>query len=710
MEKIIITFQQVKVEEPTFFVCHAHFPGAQNVKVAPAISQETIFRQRSKAKCTIKIKDPTFYEGLCIVLLRKLHSSVVGWQPHARCRLERSASGLYQGILIEESTLNPCGKLELTIPTKWLSSTQNSEKDDKSLLLRKWFLVPSEQKEMVDQFVEKATWWFKDGGSKPYPKIQTPEEKVFLSRTHCPFWNNKQDSLPGWCFSMDLPRNPRYTEDEFESILKLASMLLFFTTEGQKREDQEQGNVIAIALVIFGGSIRYTQDLSSSKESVERFSSLGRNDGVGDCEDIAKESIMAFMELKNMNLTNNDKKNPLLAAAHSKAQEYVPALALVTVRDNRQYFAHAVAMLIPKSFFTQTDNKPSESQCLLCDGTYLCYPKYDVVNNWKRPYEYRYVVSAMLCEPLYDEHGKTTREIYFKYTDEPNSYAVKLKDLCMNRSRVSWERTHALLSKDQEQTFQNILTANRPIVSSTLTGEWTVAERFIILQRRKLQTLLGFPIPLVFPTNTSQIKDYIKKDVEYTGVVKGTSYVMNGVGTFGAVDRPYLGAVGGGWHSHNIQVNHSEKFSPPSHYDIIVFIAMRATGMYLNEKTLFKIELICALKSVYEMTESHFLKGNAKNACQIIADRLRMRLRMRLTTANSVTVYKVASKLTKALLSEGGDKSIIRQAENMVALRKMFTDEEACEEYLRLYEIVGITIVRLEREKRQEMITFLCNS
>jgi len=40
----------------------------------------------------------------------------------------------------------------------------------------------------------------------------------------------------------------------------------------------------------------------------------------------------------------------------------------------------------------------------------------------------------------------------------------------------------------------------------------------------------------------------------------------------------------------------------------------------------------------------------------------------------------------------------------------MFTDEEACEEYLRLYEIVGITIVRLEREKRQEMITFLCNS
>ena len=163
MEEIIITFAELDVDEPTFFVCHAHFPGAQNVKVAPAISQETIFRQRSKAKCTIKIKDPTFYEGLCIVLLRKLHSSVVGWQPHGRCRLKRSASG-YQGILIEESTLNPCGKLELTIPTKWLSSTQNSEKDDKSQLLRKWFLVPpehsgsavsqSEQKEMVAQFVE----------------------------------------------------------------------------------------------------------------------------------------------------------------------------------------------------------------------------------------------------------------------------------------------------------------------------------------------------------------------------------------------------------------------------------------------------------------------------------------------------------------------------------------------------------------------------
>ena len=706
MEEIIITFAEVDVDEPTFFVCHAHFPGAQNVKVAPAISQETIFQPQSKAKCTIVINNPTHYEGLCIVLLRKLHSSVVGWQPHGRCRLERSASGLYQGILIEESTLNPCGKLELTIPQKWLPSTQKSEKDDKSQLLRKWFLVPSEQKKMVNQFVEKATWWFKDGGSKPYPKIQTDEEKEFLSRTHCPFWNNKRDSLPGWCFGMDLPRNPRYTEDEFESVLKLASMLLFFTTEGQKREDQEQGNVIAIALVIFGGSIRYMQDLSSSKESVERFSSLGRNDGVGDCEDIAKESIMAFMELKNMNLTNSDKKNSLLAAAHTKAQEYVPALALVTVCDNRQYFAHAVAMLIPKSFFTQTDD--TESQCLLCDGTYLCYPKYDVVNKWKRPYEYRYVVSAMLCEPLYDEHGKSTREIYFKYKDGPGSYAVELKDLCMNRRLVSWERTHALLSEDQEQIFRNILTANRPIVSSTLTGEWTVAERFIILQRRKLQTLLGFPIPLVFPTNTSQIKDYIEKDVEYTGVLEGTSYVMNGVGTFGAVDRPYLGAVGGGWHSHNIQVNHLEKFSPPSHYDIIVFIAMRATGMYLHEKTLFKIELICALKSVYEMTESHFLEDNAKNGCQIIADRLRMRF----TTAdvNSVTVYDVASKLTKALLSEGGDKSIIRQAEKMVALRNMFTDEEACEEYLRLYEIVGITIVRLERKKRQEMITFLCDS
>ena len=159
MEEIIITFAEVDVDEPTFFVCHAHFPGAQNVKVAPAISQETIFRPQSEAKCTIVINNPTHYEGLCIVLLRKLHSSVVGWQPHARCRLKSSASG-YQGILIEESTLKQCGKLELTIPKKWLSSTQNSEKNDESQLLRKWFLVPSEQKEMVAEFVKEATSWF----------------------------------------------------------------------------------------------------------------------------------------------------------------------------------------------------------------------------------------------------------------------------------------------------------------------------------------------------------------------------------------------------------------------------------------------------------------------------------------------------------------------------------------------------------------------
>lgn len=735
------------------FACHAHFPGATS-RISFQSGEKKIRGNQECISLHLDLpSDSECYRGVSFVLLKKENNSVVSWYPYARCRVENLTVSKQTYQMKEENNNSFKTGVKLCVKSSVELSLKTKEK---GTLIDEWFLVPKCFEQAIEKMRKEGMQWFKSSGGEEGTSDERrnrananphadERERKFITNTHMPYWNNNLKSLPGWFFAVDNPETDRYEKSIFQEVLCLAKIMLHFTNKEAAREEDV---LLGLMLTVFGGSVRYGKDIApGSGKGIERFSSLARNDGMGDCEDIAKESCMCLSELKR--LEYSDESSELLHKVIEASKKYIPAILLVTVKSDDQMFAHAVCCLIPRSFFDSEGD--SKDECLLCDGTYLCFPKYDCPlpdencegRGWSRPYEYRYVVSAMLCEPLYadGDESKEIREVYFSYDEKGSSYGVLLKHLCgRGEKKVHWKSTHEAFDEKASETIRTILRANRPIAGDTATGEWSVAERFTLLQRHRLKKLMGCSFPLVYPENGIQMLDRTLGLQEFTGFydLVNKQYVETTAGFYAGVPRhcyseslwnkPIL------YHNHHVNKDFADqKYNPPSHWDVLIFIAMRATRTFIKnrdaenpkkeksaegESALVKLEIVPEKDNVFEIVESVYLYPDAFDSCAYVIEELEKQQDAYAMTPENV--YGLAHSIIRQKLDEKEkDLEEVKEPKKWIPwlleeyvnqgtrAEGMFMDERACENYLFAYEEIGITIIRHSRKKRDE-ISVLC--
>ena len=733
------------------FVCRAFFPGFEEVYE----SAETRVRTERDA-VRLTVSPPGKYRefrGLSLVLLKRTKGSVASWEPYGRTRILHVPRGESEHWLREENgSETPSAKLLIKNDGAFLrTKTEGS-------LAYGWFFVPVSFAHLPKLVGETEGWFETVGDSSSKGRYErfskgtaaaatfAAKKKVsvsrkfeeadqkFVQRTHMPYWNNKKASpehltLPGWFFAVEAPSRNRFDVREFEEVFCKAKLLLHFT--GFTGAEQSAAARLALGMTVFGGSIRYASDVAPfSGKGVERFSSLGRNDGQGDCEDIAKESCMCFREFKNL----REEEVPVsIVDLWKESQKYIPVVLLVTVRTfkEKKRFAHAVCGLLPASFLRSPPSKrQSRGELLLCDGTYLCYPRFACEGKgWKRPYEYRHVVSAMTCEPVEQDDGHV-REIYFSYAEEKeDSYGVWLEDLCLRPELVTWRGTHSPVSAETMRGIEDILTANRPIASTTTRSEWSVTERFTLLQRNRLEELIGFSFPIVYPResqrdNMQRLNEGYR---EYAGYYdeKTKEYVFTHQGTRASVPRHFLKREGGGagqitWHNHHLNEGNmrDQAFNPPSHHDVIIFLAMRATAKAFDDfASRTKLEIISGKNNVYEMVEAPYHDAPVDFVEKI--DTFIGSMKRARGFQDEASAYARAHEKLRELLTSPDFWKKMKETyqidENCanwedwikkthVEPKRMFYDEQACDAYLRAFESVGVTIVRHSKKRREEII------
>lgn len=718
---------EVSIEGEGTFVCHAHFPEAER-RVSHKSEEICTNFDGNLLKWSISVPDEIKRDGgsVCLVLLKKENRSVTSWYPYGRCRILNLGSikeGAIHSMREEENLASkPSAKAKITM--KGFEDTgrapplpeKNTKNNSTTILKVNWFLVSKSFDEKIQAMMKKNIEWFK----KAEVTTEVDEgETDFIKRTHMPYWNNNINSLPGWFFAIDAPLKKRYKKQIFTEAMCAAKIMLHFTN----RELTEKTDLLlGLTTELFGGSVRYGKDIAPfSRKGVERFSSLARNDGIGDCEDISKESCMAFSELKAL---KNVKLNNPLHGIWSEAQHYIPCVLLVTVKTfGGDRFAHAVCGLLPKSFLYQTGTVDSNKNALLCDGTYLCFPRYDCPlpdksckgKGWQRPYEYRHAVSAMLCEPMQTEGGEV-REVFFSYAREPNRYGVLLKDLCTaNSTEVRATPTHKPFGSELKMEIEQTLKANRPIVGVTTRGEWSITERFTLIQRHRLNRLMGFSLPLIYPTNAQSMLQRTLGNQEFTGFYdsKIQQYVETADGFFAGVPRECFSSKLKDknilYHNHHLNRNFDgQKFNPPSHHDVLIFIAMRATReIFKEENCLLKLEVVPARDNVFEMLESVYLHDEAFDACAYVVAKLK-KMNARHLPWSRESVYHKAHAVISEKLTRCGWLGWLKNkyVDEATKEKGMFINQKICDEYINAYEEIGITIIRHSRNKRDEIVAF----
>lgn len=716
------------------FVCHAHFPEAKR-RVSYKSGEICTKFDGNLLKWSISVPDEIKRDGgsICLVLLRKENRSVTSWYPYGRCRILNLGSikeGPIHSMREEENLASkPSAKAKITMkgfehieraPPSHRSLRKNTKNNGTTILKAKWFLVSESFDKEIQTMMQKNIEWFEE--AQVTTKVEEGEQN-FIKRTHMPYWNNNIDSLPGWFFAMDAPLKKRYRKQIFTEAMCVAKIMLHFTNKGLAKKTDL---LLGLTTEVFGGSVRYGKDIAPfSRKGVERFSSLARNDGMGDCEDISKESCMAFSELKAL---KGVKQMDPLHDVWREAQHYIPCVLLVTVKTfSGERFAHAVCGLLPSSFLRQTDTVVSDRKALLCDGTYLCFPWYDCPSpnesycegkGWKRPYEYRHAVSAMLCEPLQTEGGEV-REVFFSYSQESDRYGVLLKDLCEAKSTtVRVTPTHEPFGLDVKKKIKQTLKANRPIVGVTMRGEWSITERFALIQRYRLNKLMGFSLPLIYPTNAQSMLQRTLGNQEFTGFYdsKNKQYVETTDGFFAGVPRECFSSKLKDksilYHNHHLNKDFDgQKFNPPSHHDVLIFIAMRATReIFKEENCLLRLEVVPARDNVFEMLESVYLHEDAFDACAYVVAELKKIKAIHFQWSKESVYHKAHAIISKELTKRGWLRWLKKKFVDEATKEKgMFVNQKICDEYINAYEEIGITIIRHSRNKRDDIVTFCKN-
>ena len=549
-----ITFKGIDTAKNKEFGYYIHFPSSKDSVLLEGIAA---------ADSKIDFMIPEEARAVCITLVERYEK---GWLRKSRCRfsLKNEAATRYgskTSALLDEATSTTKGLVTLKIDaSEFISLSENDTRTK-----QKWFFVDEMHDENIKEVYRDGQWYL----------TREPID-ASIKNLHIPFWNNKKDSIPGSFFAFSAPRVKTYSKETFGEVFEKATLLL---------DASFSDKTLALGLAMFGMSIQYQFDRTTwSSDLVERFSSNARLDGIGDCEDIAKETMMAHHDLCTL---KSEQMNPVLQNIQASARKFVCTLILCTVQrpHSSRTEGHAVAMLLPTSFFREY-GATQEMNTFLCDGTYPCYPTHQWadgkdVNN--RPWKYKHVVSAL----KYKEG-----EIYFCYKDH-DEYGVLFEDIFPSiKPNVTYRWVSDLRHIRKQNMVNDILQSNIPVQTHTFNDRTqSVVDRFQKVQLYSENATATFN--LYFPEMSLRAKalsridecmygdarrslqKHTETEVRFTSEAGKLTTVTKG--EYGKVNRPSEQSTQTG-HTHHSGL----WFNPPTPDDVVVFITQRVYGLVLN--------------------------------------------------------------------------------------------------------------------------------
>jgi hypothetical protein len=598
-----------KLDALSVVACHVHFPGLRGLIGLRGIRGLISFvLPRSagvKGSAAVTFKVPALAKAVCVTLVWRYKG---GWLRHGRCRFTANADGWNleeTKRLLYESTLKRNGTAKLSFEDAPGDGFRGPTTEGPALA-REWFFVPEHSRVALKDFGSQSLWY-----SGMTPLVEA------IRTVHMPFWNSKPDSIPGWFFAFERSEKARYGHVDFIDVFAAAKTGILGFSGAIDRPEQRL--VLAWGLCLFGLSIQYQSDkhFGMMNEPVERFSSNARFDGIGDCEDIAKEICLAHGDL--CKLTENT-ANLDLIEVKARARQYKCVIMLGTVAKfgaPEKKLAHAFAMLVPNWFFGGTRGENDPDGPLLCDGTYPAYPT--THGEWKRPWEHHHIVSAMIL-------GEG--EIYFADAREPHTYGIDFDDFfpAINEN-VHFAMTHRPLTAADQEHVQGILASNLPVQKHTFGFEHqSIVNRFVSQWSNKAGDFArlnrycanGLANPAYFDKidrclDEGGFSETIAKTLVYQEMAftmeQGGHVAHSHDGQYGSVsrDHPELGA--GGHTHHREKGKDFRRFNVPTPEDVMTFVTHRTFGMVNGHDHPRDAELVVTHNNVYELADTNDADG-----------------------------------------------------------------------------------------------------
>lgn len=707
-----------KSDAMSIIACHVHFcglkgPGASHIKtfVLPAT-------KGTKGNATVTFKVPSGANAVCVTLVWRFKG---GWLRHGRCRFSALANvwNLDQTKhMLFETTLMGNGTATLSFPDAPGMGFRGPTEPDLDLI-REWFHVPETSRRALAGFIGQCMW---------YEDKQPIDERI--RRVHMPYWNNKSDSLPGWFFSFEHSSTPRYDHTDFIDVFAAAKTgILGIETLSTPAE---QSLVLAWGLCLFGLSIQYQPDtFSVNNTPVERFSSNARLDGIGDCEDIAKEICMTHADLCGL----SDMKENFsydMVQIKTRARQYKCVIMLGTVArysSPDKSLAHAFAMLVPKWFFGEThphvegENAKAKDKrqqamekekrmcpCpLLCDGTYPSYPV--MHDDWKRPWRHLHIVSALIMNE---------GEIYFTDIDEPGTYGIAFDDFFpVIQDNVGFAFTHNPLSDEDVGHVGAILESNLPVQKYTFGFKHqSIVSRFVSLWSNKSGDFAklnhfcqnGLENPSFF-----DISDQCLNQPGYDRLMAKTSSFEEMAftmaeggdlkdfhdGKYGSVSRGHAELGVGGHTHHRERGKDYRRFNVPTPEDVMTFCTHRAFAIVNSLNHARDAELVVTHNNIYELADTNDAHG-------IVAEMVaKFSAWTPERTTPAVLLMKMWAAVSKAFIERGVyDNKKGLDWDCLVTKHfgpDVFKEQAAQDRYINLFEQpIGVTIKQVPINEYEE--------
>lgn len=700
-------------------VCYVHFPGST--------SSDSFLTFRASDSGPVEgFRVPADAEAVCVTLAKRIRH---GYVRHGRCRFDGRAGT--ETLRLKDEQLGvgdpPYGQATLVLDNALKKS------ESPATLHREWFHVPESARNV---FSATNNEWF---------NTVAPSCEV-VKKIHAPWWSNKSDSgVPGWCFSFPAPGNARYSESDLKEMFVLAGNML--RKKGHSSvgtimlDDSAISEILALGLTLFGLSIFYENDHTArSMKTVERFSSTARLDGLGDCEDIAKESAMAFSDILVL-----DSQDSFLQKLRRVAQNYQFCSCLGSVRrsPDKKIEAHAFGMLVPNALFpdemltdaeretkrVQRNTSFEKIKTYMCDGVYDCHPskpkvprEENMVDGQGAPWRYEHIVSAFVFGKgqVYfgDEQNRygISAERFFPecslFRDEGDAYT--LTDALGNGTTLEQRREAAaavLMSNIPRrvrmfdhpnapplQRFKDV-TVNTPHRASRLM------ETFGTMEERTLKDFQGYAqgrlAACMTPETFDTLVDKTREPSEFAGQIQPNGdLVKETPGQFGTVLEPNPSQLDENEATVSVHTHHPHigveprLFNPPTPEDFVSFVSRRALGMLTKEVREQDANVVVTRRHVYEMKDNGTKDG--------IVSRLFVE-----TDKTENDVWLKATEMIKKLCCDTeGSMLFIDEKTHRFTLRQkfdIFSQKSAHDQYLNfLEEKTGVRCVYEEHQNYKE--------
>lgn len=698
-------------------VCHVHFPGSTSPIKSHALS---------RAGPVDGFRVPDDAGAVCVTLAKR---DSRGWIRHGRCRFDRA--DLSKTLPLKDEQLGvgdpPYGTATLTLDAASVRKETADDEGDRTPapLRREWFHVPKEAQEV---FSATDNEWF---------RTIRPSCDV-VKKIHAPWWNNHPDSgVPGWCFAFPPPGDARYSESDLKEMFVLASNML--RRNGHSAavvvtlDQSATTEILALGLTLFGLSIYYENDHTArDKKTVERFSSTARLDGLGDCEDIAKESAMAFSDLRSLTNTEDTFLKKLRGAAQD--HQFCSCLGSVRRHPDDSFEAHAFGMLVPNALFpddmlTDAERESKRKQTersttfrtYMCDGVYDCHPSKTKVPREERPvdgqgapWRYERLVSALVF-------GKG--QVYFGH--ERGEYGVDVDDFFPTTSLVLNDALGTRTTLEQRRdAATSVLRCNIPravrtfghpnasplqrfkdVTTNTPHRASRLIETFVAgMEERTLRDFRGYARKHVAPCMVRAAHDELKEKSqefrEYAAqILPDGTLVEKTRGDYGTVVEPPPSSTDENEatvavHTHHAHLGRGTRlFNPPTPEDYVAFVSRRAIGMLEKNVREQDASVVSTKNHLYELNDTGTEDG--------MVSRLLFE-----SGGKTDNVWENASNMMKTRCCGGEDALLTVNEDGRFVLQEdldIFSLKDAHDRYLHFLE--KKTGVRCVYEERQEYLT-----